>query len=352
MSTFSRLYRLASYPSSNPMEDYLTELLAPIFKDSKFLTSFLEKFADKHFESIGNIRVSTQKTYLKILDHETDSRPDLIVSFETRKGKHLMFFENKLGAGEGVLQLKRYHDHLQEHYAKGYDTYLFYITKIYDPKEKKNETQKGTAFFQTQWFRIYHWLTTFKEDIYVNELLSYMEENELDNSRVFTPSDIHALQQLPKMQKMLDETLDGKVKRSFEELFGRAMQWQNRAKQLRDRDRYVLYSDQSDWKYIGCGYWFMDGEYPDISIFLEVESNCQNRKELLEAIERFCNEYPDWELEGPEDGRDYFILYYDRSMKEFLSCADHIESFQDFMIEKLTELHSLKQQLPQLKWGE
>lgn len=344
------MYDLASYSTSNPLEDFLTEVIAPVFKDEEILTSFLSKFTGKQEENISNIRVSTQKTYRKILDHSTDSRPDLVVTFETAKRRHIIFFESKFGSSEGVQQLKRYYDHLIQHSLKGYATHLFYVTREYDPKETRSATHQGTMFSQMQWFQIYNWLITFKENLYVNEVLKYMEVYELNKSRVFSPSDIHALQNLYKLQTMLDETLNGKLKLAFEEFFGRSMQWQNRAKQLRERNRYVLSNDQSDWKYIGCGFWFTEEEYPDITVFLEVSSNCQRKEEVLKAIDTFCLEHPEWEFEGPEDERDGFILYIDKSLLMFLSESDHIDSIQEYIIGKLEELHTLKTQFPELKW--
>jgi hypothetical protein len=103
-------------------------------------------------------------------------------------------------------------------------------------------------------------------------------------------------------------------------------------------------------KFIGCGFWFTEDAYPEISVFLEVSPNCRRKDELLKAIESFCMEHEDWEFEGPEDDKDEFILYIDKSLLYFLSEPDHIESIQNHMIEKLQELHTLKSKFPELKW--
>ncbi|KZB90343.1 hypothetical protein A2U94_16715 [Bacillus sp. VT 712] len=351
-STFEKMYNLVKTYTFNPLEDYLTEVIAPIFSKEEILTSFLNKFSNGHFESAWNIRVNTQKTFYKILDHDTDSRPDLVITFENEKGRHIIFFENKLGTGEGTLQLKRYYDHLHSHNVKGYYTYLFYITRKYDPKKKSGYFQKGTKFNQLQWFQFYNWLMTFKGDLYVNEVLKYMEVNELNKSRKFTPTDIYALQNLYKLQSMLDETLNGKVKEIFIQLFGKPMQWSNRANQLRTFNRYVSISDQSDWKFIGCGFRFTEEEYPDITVFLEIGPNCRRKDELIKAINTFCIENEEWIFESPEDEKDYFRVYLGKSLLSFLAESDHIESIQKYIIEKLHEIHRLKVQFPELKWEE
>jgi hypothetical protein len=349
-STFQRMYSLVKSSTTNPFEDYLTEVIAPIFNVEKILSSFMNKFTGIHLSSIRNINVSTQKNYERLDNHETHSRPDLVITFENNKGKHLIFCENKLGSDEGSQQLQRYHDHLHNHKQKGYYTYLFYITQKYDPKETAKYTKDGVKYYQLQWFQIFNWLKIFKENLYVKEVLKYMEANELNENRRFTPTDIDALQNLYKLQSMMDKTLDGKVKETFEKLFGKPMQWSNRANQLRNFNRYVLISDQSDWKFIGCGFWFNEDEYPDITVFLEVEPNCKTKKELQEAIELFCNENEGWVFEGPDDDKDEMILYIDKSLLNFLSESDHLESIQNQIVRELIKLHSLKEKYPQLEW--
>ncbi|WP_419881552.1 PD-(D/E)XK nuclease family protein [Peribacillus sp. B-H-3] len=349
-SAFQSLFNLVKYSMSNPLEDCLTEIIAPIFSEGEILSSFLYKFTGKHFEAISNIRVSTQKTYSKIFDHDRDSRPDLVISFESKCVKQLIFIENKLGSEEGAFQLKRYFDHLKYHAKRGYQTSLFYITKKYDPKEKSYYSNEGVRFNQLQWFQVYDWLKTLEDNLYVNEVCKYMEVNGLNRSRKFTPGDINALQNLKKIQSMLDETLDGKLKEVFERLFGKPMQWSNRANQLRNFNRYVLISDQSDWKFIGCGFWFTEEDYPEISVFLEVTSNCKSKEEVIQAINTFLDENEEWILEGPEDDKDSFIVYRDISILTFLSEADHIDSIQEYIIKELSKLHTLKSRFSELKW--
>lgn len=124
MSTFQRLYSLVKHSAIHPWEDYLTELVAPIFRKREVLISFLSKFTGKKFDDVSNIQVSTQKTYSQLPGHSTDSRPDLVISFQHSQKRHLVFIENKLGSGEGHQQLQRYIDHLQEHQKKTYSTFM------------------------------------------------------------------------------------------------------------------------------------------------------------------------------------------------------------------------------------
>lgn len=193
-------------------------------------------------------------------------------------------------------------------------------------------------------------LRAFEDDLYIKEVTSYMEEIKLNESRRFTPTDISELQNLKRLQSMLDQTLDGKHKDSFEKLFGKSMQWLNRANQLRTDNRYVLYNDQSDWKFIGSGFWFTDEEYPTLSVFLEVHPNCTHREELIKAIHNFQTIHPDWEFEEPSDEKDWMTLYHDTSLLSILASIDHIDSIQEHLINQMQILKELIESTSTLKW--
>ncbi|WP_226678276.1 PD-(D/E)XK nuclease family protein [Mesobacillus jeotgali] len=350
MSAFERLFYLLKNSTTTPWEDYLTEVVAPVFQKKEILISFLYKCTGVKLNDVSGIKVNTQKTYTQLPGHSTDSRPDLIISFQHNKKRHHIFIENKLGSGEGMQQLQRYFDHLQEHQKKGYSTYLIYVTKHYDPKEKAAFSHKGTIFCQLQWYQIYQLLRAFEDDLYVKEVTTYMEEINLNESRRFTPTDITALQNLKRLQSMLDQTLDGKHKESFEGFFGKSMQWLNRANQLRSDNRYVLYNDQSDWKFIGSGFWFTDEEYPTLTVFLEVHPNCNHKEELIKAIRNFQTIHPDWEFDEPSDEKDWMLLYHDISLLNLLSSVDHIDNIQEHLINKMRILFDLKENNSELGW--
>lgn len=331
---------------TNRHEDYMTEVIAPLFSQPEYLRSFLSRFGQKKLETVHDIAVSTQRTYKRILEHQVDSRPDLIVSFTADKQKYLVFFENKLDAVEGSEQLGRYTDHLIEHKNKGYQVLLFYITRRYDPKD-----YIGTfvPFHQLQWFQFYEWLKNKESNLYIEQVIQYMEDLGLNKIRKFSPAELHVLQSMSKVQGMMDDCLGGIVKREFTSLFGSSRKRTSKSTQF-SNDRYVLWNDQSDWKFVGCGFWFMEDDYPQISVFLEGTSKCKNKETLLKAMEEFAADRPEWVFEGPEDENGDFILYMDKSLVQFLTESDHIQAIQDHLGEKLRELHILVLKTPQLVW--
>lgn len=347
-SSYTKIYNLLRNSEANPYEDYLTEIIAPLFEQTNILISFFKQFADINLIDIHDIKVHTQKTYTKLLTHFTDSRPDLVITFRQGKIRKLVFIENKLSSGEGHLQLHRYQDHLQQSEKAGFSTHLFYITKYFDPKQIE---KSSTPFCQLQWFQVFSWLQeNYKDDLYCKQILKYMGEIELNKSRTFLPQDVYSVQNLGKTISMLDQCLNGKTSHSFISFFGKPKPWGNRAIELRDYNRYVIRNDQSDWKFVGCGFTFEDSDYPEVSVFIEINANSKNKAVLMSTFEEFEQGNEGWTFQRPEDQNDWFMLYASKSLIQFLTEKDHIEAIEQFFIDKLTELNKIKGNLSELKW--
>lgn len=350
---FNRIYELLKNKETHQLEDYLTEIFSPILQNKKWFSLFLNQFLQVNYDEsqLHSIQVFTQRTYIKLDNHLINSRPDIVISFTYKNNDHLLFIENKIGSTEGVDQLARYSDHLREHRKIGYYTHLLYITKFYDPKEEDIlDNYNGSGFTQLRWYQIYNWLLQFKGDLYCSQVLEYMEDLELNKSRRFTPIDIYAIQNAQRLQSMLDETLDGKVISKFSELFGKPKQWSHRTTQLRDHNLYILFNDQTDWKFIGCGFEFTEEEYPLLTVFIEIHPNCVRKEEVNKVIEQFCNDNSEWNFKPPSDNNDYSYGYCAKSLVSFLSSKDHIDSIQNYLIAKLEELYKFKADNKQLNW--
>ncbi|WP_043931097.1 PD-(D/E)XK nuclease family protein [Bacillus sp. EB01] len=350
---FTRLYDLVRNSERHRIEDYLTEIISPILEEKGKLLSFLCEMAGLDFPSVSNVEVYTQKTYSKLGHHDMDSRPDLVITFNVGKQQHLLFLENKVDSREGSGQLQRYADQLMWHKQQGYFPHLMYITKLYEQKSDISimGLNLENCFYQKRWYEVYKWLSQFGTDMYCKQVLTYMEELNLNKSRKFSLIDVYAIQNAQRLQTMLDEVLDGKVTGKFTEAFGKPKQWSHRTTQLRNNNLYVIINDQSDWKFVGCGFDFDYGEeYPEVTVFIEVQANCKHKKETLEAIKHFCENNEDWKYQAPSDNNATAFGYTTKSIVEFLSEEDHIESIQNYLVGKLEELKELKEANPELKW--
>lgn len=335
-------------------EDLLTEIFAEIFEDKIKLQSFIENFIPVKIDNPNYIQVNTQKIFIKIDEHETDSRPDLVIQFKVNDKKYIIFFENKVDASEGDNQLKRYAEHLKAFKNNGFDTFLIYITRYDDPKKEKVIFINGTTarFVQLRWYKIYNWLKT-QRDAYIDKILDFMEEIGLNQSRRFLPQDIYAIQEMNRLQRMMDECLDGTVDETMTDLFGRAIGWSNRNVQLRDNYRYFKMNDQGNWlTWVGCGFHISEEEYPLVCVTFEVSPSYDKRKDVVEIMKTFVKDKDEWVEYELDDDAKWAGISCDKYLLEFLKDEDHILSIQKFFIEKLKELFSIKQKCPNLNWKE
>ncbi|WP_180955364.1 PD-(D/E)XK nuclease family protein [Peribacillus deserti] len=347
---FKRVYDLLKNTETHRIEDYLTEIFSPILKSEEKLKSFLNRFINDNYEEVSNVQIFTQRTYSKLEGHSVDSRPDMVINYTGGTKKHILFIENKVGSQEGENQLSRYADHLKVHQSKGYNVYLLYLTKYYEPKEDEYILDNGSGFTQKRWYEVYNWLSQYKKDLYCRQVIEYMEELQLNKTRKFTPIDIYAIQNAQRLQSMLDECLDGRVMDKFTELFGKPKQWSHRTTQLRANNLYILINDQTDWKFVGCGFEFTEEEYPSLTVFIEVHPNCNKKDATIAALNLFCENKEEWTFQPPSDDNEYFWCYTEKNLVQFLPEEDHIMGIQNYLIARLQEVHQIKVDNPQLVW--
>lgn len=169
------------------VEDLFTEAVARLFERRpdiclNWLES-LELITPASGEDQRRIHVTTQKTFVALEDHETDSRPDLIVEVhrpvendESESSKDVVMIESKIGSWEGQDQLKRYAEHLNK--ITGTRKTLVYITRAYDPKSEEQIRAKtqNVKFRQLRWHDFYRFLQTAEKDALVEEVILFMEE--------------------------------------------------------------------------------------------------------------------------------------------------------------------------------
>lgn len=336
---------------SEQFEDLLTELFAEAIKDDDKLQGFVSTFFGIKVTKIENIVITTQKTFLKLDGHDVDSRPDIVLCFTDLDDRYIFFFENKINALEGKQQLKRYAEHLKWYQDNGYKTYLLYITRYADPKsEEEIFGERKTAIFQqVRWYRIYYWLKEEQDNAYIKKLIEFMEGIGLADSRRFLPQDMYAMQNMDRLQRIMDECLDDVVDEEMTKLFGKAIAWSNRNKQIRDCNRYFKILDVNT-VWLGYGFDFNSEEYPLVQVMYSVGNTHIQRDKLINAMNEFVEKNGEWEGVNLNTDEKWQAICVEKPLLKFLHNEDHISSIQKFFIEKLHELHKLKQDNPKLFW--
>lgn len=351
-SLFHRILSLLKNTENNPLEDYLTEIFAEVIQSPSLLTSFVKDVVQINVSNLNILEISSQKTYAKLDNHDTESRPDLVIRFSDGGENYVIFLESKLGSQEGYLQLKRYADHLKTYQDMGYRTHLMYVTKFHDPKDETTFISQGNnaEFHYRRWYQIYKWLADHKNE-YIDKVLAFMEEIHLNETRRFVPQDIYAIQHMQRLINMMDSCIDGAAEEKMNELFGKArVQTSHRFNQLRNAYRYMLYNDLENYMAIAIGFYLTDDEYPLVCIMLEVNPKCEKKADVVKAMKELQKRYPEWESEDIDDPAAWSNISCYKELLHFLGEEDHISSIQSYFMKKLDQLAEIKEIDPKLGW--
>jgi hypothetical protein len=352
-SLFSQLFSVLKRTDNNPYEDYLTEIFAEVLDSDLMLESFISQFVCSSTNNFKKINVGTQATYPKLEHHDIDSRPDMVMQFTDGEERHILFIENKIGSHEGYLQLSRYADHLMTFQNAGYVTHLMYITKFHDPKDRSSiMVIKNKATFESiRWYQIYNWLVQHRNE-FIDKVIEYMEELQLNESRRFTPQDIYAIQNIDRVLQMMNNCLDGPVTDTLYKLFGKPKNsTTSRINYLNSDARYMLYIDLGNWVALSVGLILTMSDYPLVSIVMEVNPESPMRVETITAFKNYLsNQSVDWQGEYLDNPSEWSNINCDKELLQFLSEEDHISRIQEYLMAKLKELHSIVGANPQLGW--
>lgn len=353
-----------------PLEDFFTKIFAFILNNyEELFKNWLQKFEISNKEDpIQNSVVQTQRTFTalkeKEMGHDTDSRPDIYIEIKYKNGKSdIVFIESKIGSSEGEKQLPRYAEHLNHILNNDPDIsqgILVFITKDYEEKDKavifeKCDNRKNLDLIPLRWYEVFGFLESYKEnnvfikekDIFIRETLRFMKEKNMSLNNQFSPVDILTLTNFPSVNKMMDETMFGKVSEKFEEITGHMSRSATALTQLRNY-RYIYYSEPViGGMWCGCGYFFNPDDitcYPEVGIILAISYNLNERNKIIKDI----RDKTAWKVKDIESWTE---LYYTKSLREFLPYKDHIKVIKEYFVESLQELKKIKEEYPELPWN-
>jgi hypothetical protein len=347
---FAKLYRLKSKTALEPLEDYLTEIIAHCLKENPALwAAFLRRISSKLPEEL--IELSTQVNYQALEDHKTGSKPDIIAFTETKA----FFIENKVGSYEGVDQLKRYAAHLSN--QKKDEKYLVYITRDYDPKspEEIGIKELDIVFIQLRWYQISQVFSKFRTEPLVKELLHFMNQHKLTMTNQFTPTDIVALKNFEKVKKMMEEVIGGEVERAFRKFVGASQKMTYSNLHFHEHGRFILHQEMNHGMWVGLGFWLRseeEDEYPKVKVQLEISPNSMMRDEANEIFEEILRTdgFHEWKAYNLDNPRAWSGINYYVSLQDIMSDREHIERLQAILLEEIDLLVKAKEMYPELPW--
>ena len=355
-SLYSNLLKLSSI-KKYPLEDYLTEIFAHVLRSRKdVFFQLLKEFKISNLNELGRYNVKTQQAFSKINDQNSDSRLDIFI--ELIDQKEIIIFESKIGSGEGQEQLEKYAEHLDS-FKNYYNRVLIYITRDYDPKDETEITKNDELKFkQIRWYEMYQFLKKHKKnDSLIEEVVKFMEENNLAINNQFTNVDILSMSNFSRVQKMMDETMGGTVEEKFNKFLKNISKSPSCFTQMKDHQRYIYFSYNRYCKiWCGYGYWFTSPiitDYPKVGVILELTPHSNQHDEFIKIGREIKESGKDkWQEGDLVKGEKYPRILQLKSLQEFMSKPDHIKEIKEFFIRALDDIEKIKKSHPELPWSE
>ncbi|MGG6295495.1 PD-(D/E)XK nuclease family protein [Leptolyngbya sp. AN02str] len=361
MSTTSLFSRLLSLNTGRiPLEDFFTELVAYLFSQNKeILYAWLQALKLIDATACFDAHVFTQQEFKRLDNHDSESRPDILIKLIGKSGQSMIFVESKIGSHEGHEQLSRYAEILDS-FAGFHQSVLIYITRDFEPKNKsdifKNIPESPVQFKQARWHQFYQFLKPWSKTALVPEIIAFMDENRMARNNQFSSIDIIALANLRNSIKLLDEALGEEVSQKFDQVLSITRRKKQKPiidGQFNDHGRYVISASLLGGFWCHMGFFLQTPnltDYPTVRLMLEVDSISDWKSDIVAAMNKISEQYG-WACDDLNNSGGWPKVFRESSLRDFLSEDDHIAAIKRFFLQALDELSAIKTQYPQLPWG-
>lgn len=355
MSLFSRLLNLNT--GSIPLEDFFTEIVAYLFESDKvLLLEWINHLSLFETDNFAEISIDTQRSYSRLDNHFSDSRPDMVIELSSETQTSTIFIESKVGSSEGFEQLSRYAEILST--LNGLQNkVVLYITRDYDPKDAETVLRRvpgsDVLFKQLRWYEFFLFLKVRNENNLVQEVLSFMEKYRMARNNCFSPLDVLALNNFPNSLKLMEETLWGRVKDEFSSVVAPPKSKKAALMQLQWHGRYIMHAGLPHNWWCGLGFALNSKEssdYPRLVLMIEINPSSPRREEILIGMKKICESNDQWYGYNLNISRAWSGIVLEKSLQAFLGTEDHVASMQDFFLGALGQLSEIKCAYPELPW--
>ena len=361
-SLFNTLLRLQSrHTDRTPLEDYFTELFAYLLQDAPdILAAFIRRFGLTRLSGPVVASVQTQVRYNRLEEHDSGSRPDLVLQVESAGEVGLVFIESKLGSEEVPGQLQRYAEHLAKQPGLQERTLVF-ITRDYEPKAADailaNVADSGIEFLQLRWYEVYFFLTKkYPNNWLAREVCRFMEKNRMAQNLQFNPIDLLALTNFGQAKRMMDQSLDGAVLDRLQQFGGLGIKIAGAMQQLEHQGRYILFADQLQGVWMGLGYFMPEEDalaYPRVGLTLEINTrvDAASAKAVVEAMQAVAGSSADWSGTELTTTRQWVSINRQKPLQDYLHGENHLQQVTTYLLECLDAVAEVRKAYPLLPWS-
>jgi len=329
-SLFTRLYRI------DKLEDFTTEILAEILRDHDNLCHFIRHFLNQDIYFISECIVRTQECLSKIKDHPIDSIPDITIRFKHQEKKYTIFFENKIDSSTHDNQLERYKDHLLNEDS---ERYLIYLTKLYAPADMKNNC--NIKFIRIRWYQIYQYLKEFDDNYLLKQFITFMEDEKMNQSRIFTPEHLIGLRYYQEINSMMKEVFVGnfqsdKKEQSIKKIMEKSFDFDIKAKAPHydeGNSDYRLVGKKNDI-YIFCAFNFKDINVTYTCCEVVLTTNGKDKEKINDRLVFFDDFKNEFHIVR-EESKNWRGIRLRKYLNEIIGSDDDIYAIQKFFEEGL-----------------
>ena len=349
-SLFTNLLHYSSSSNLTELENFFTEIFAHLLNSEPTIFESFIGLISTVQPNLNNT-ITTQQSF-DLIDRKKINRPDIFIDITTEKSRCVVFVESKIDSDLHVCQFKKYVNELNE----------------FDVRDEKHflclsrDCQKNFSYIFKdiptvnihfiRWFEIYNLLKSLNlsNDI-VTQTLNFMEEKGMAIPNQLKPADLIALNNFPKIQKFMEETISGKARAQFKDIVTTVAKPSTALTELRSNRRFIYYSNQRDKMWVGYGYFFKENEeYPDLKLIIDFPPSIDDREKIMDILEKVLVQHQNWESYGLTKPRSYFGIFVQLPFKKFLKDDNHIESIVTFFKTSFNELSEIKENTPEFPW--
>jgi hypothetical protein len=335
-----------------PEEDFFTELIAWYLNKNNDVLFLWLKDVFGVDEKYTGICVETQVTFDRLEQHETGSRPDIMISLYYDDETDYVLIESKISSREGNLQLPRYAEHLAESLHDARKRYLLYITRDFDPKEAvlvTKETVDKVVFKQVRWHEFYGFLKKQESNLVLDEILEFMRSKNMAEINRITPATLAAFNSFPDVYNFLEKVLGEEVYKRFSEIFDPKLKPAIDACKWRG---YALNHTTINWDYY-LGFYLPDSlnDYPTLFASFNINTkSAKNAIELANVLQKIETDTKNAKLSWK--GSDLKKANYESFIElkcffnELLQEEDHISAMKEIFMSYLEETSRLLKDYP------
>ena len=95
---------------------------------------------------------------------------------------------------------------------------------------------------------------------------------------------------------------------------------------------------------------YFPDDYPLVRLVLQIDPKSSRRQEIIQSFGNICEEF-NWRGHSLHEPERWSHIALEKSLRDFLIEDDHVVAIENFFLEALKELQTIKDQYSQLPWG-